>query len=300
MEWNEEMTYDKMREFLYELSARFPEMTMGSIGESILGRSLPFLAIGKGEAASLFVGTHHSAESITASMLLRFAEMILENDRSGQKLCGFDVRQILTHRTLYLIPMLNPDGVAIRLGGEKEAGLFAKRVLNMNGHRNFSLWQANARGVDLNHNYDAAFDCCKEAERSQGIFSGGPTKYGGEYPESEPESAALVHFTRYLAPRLHLVMALHTQGEEIYYDFEGHTPKNGRMLADCFSKVSGYRVASPPKEASAGGYKDFVIREFDIPAFTVECGNGKNPLPPSELHGICQKVFPILLTAAAY
>jgi hypothetical protein len=203
-------------------------------------------------------------------------------------------------RSLYIVPMLNPDGVAIRHFGADAAGLFKKRVIAMNGNHNFSLWQANARGVDLNHNYDAEFEQCKKAERALGIISGGPTRYGGDYPESEPESGALVHLTRILSPTLKAVLALHTQGEEIYWDFAGDAPKNARMLAECFSRVSGYTVASPPAEASYGGYKDFVIREFRIPAFTIECGRGKNPLPSSDFYAIYDRVLPILLTAAAF
>ena len=51
----------------------------------------------------------------------------------------------------------------------------------------FTHWQANARGVDLNHNYDAGFLEYKQIEAEQGILGGGPTRYSGECPESEPE-----------------------------------------------------------------------------------------------------------------
>jgi g-D-glutamyl-meso-diaminopimelate peptidase len=284
-----------------ELQKKYPDLRVGSIGKSILGRSIPLITLGNGKSASLFVGAHHSAEAITTLLLMKMIEDILTNEKtSAHRLAGFDIRQILSHRSLYIVPMLNPDGVAIRHFGADAAGLFKKRVIAMNGNHNFSLWQANARGVDLNHNYDAEFEQCKKAERALGIISGGPTRYGGDYPESEPESGALVHLTRILSPTLKAVLALHTQGEEIYWDFAGDAPKNARMLAECFSRVSGYTVASPPAEASYGGYKDFVIREFGIPAFTIECGRGKNPLPSSDFYAIYDRVLPILLTAAAF
>ncbi len=300
IDYHAPVSYTGLCEFLHMLPQR-DSISVGSIGESILGREIPLVSLGMGEAASLFVGTHHAAESITTLLLLKFIEDILEKESAADpRLAGFDVRQILRHRKLHIVPMLNPDGVEIRQEGEGAAGILAERVLRMNGDHNFSLWQANARGVDLNHNYDAEFEKCKKAEEAQGIFSGGPTRYGGTYPESEPETAALVSLTEWLSPVLKAVIALHTQGEEIYYDFMGEAPKGARMLAECFARASGYAVAAPPKEASFGGYKDFVIAKYGIPAFTIECGKGKNPLPPSDFDGIYEKVLPILLTAAAY
>lgn len=72
------------------------------------------------------------------------------------------------------------------------------------------------------------------------------------------------------------------------------------MLAECFSRVSGYSVSKPSGIASYGGYKDWVISKLGIPAFTIECGKGENPLPPCDFDKIYKKVLPILLTAAAF
>ena len=44
------------------------------------------------------------------------------------------------------------------------------------GSEDFTRWQANVRGVDLNHNYDAGFDAYKQLEPSLGITGGGPTR----------------------------------------------------------------------------------------------------------------------------
>ncbi len=301
IDYESPVTPEILDEFIRDIRVRFPTLECGSIGESILGKTIPLIRLGQGKSASLFVGAHHGAEAITSLFLMKFTEDIMENEKTcTHRLAGFDTRQILTHRSIYIVPMLNPDGVAIQRFGADAAGIFKKRVLAMNGNHNFSLWQANARGVDLNHNYDAEFEKCKEAERLLGIYSGAATRYGGDHPESEPETHALAHLTRMLMPSLKLAIALHTQGEEIYWDFCKKAPKDASMLAECFSRVSGYAVASPPKEASYGGYKDFVIQEFGIPAFTIECGRGKNPLPPSDFYAIYEKILPLLLTAAAY
>ncbi|MBQ8419986.1 MAG: M14 family metallocarboxypeptidase [Clostridia bacterium] len=295
------VTPEILQAFTDELIAKHQDIEISTLGASILGRNIPLYQLGHGKSASLFVGAHHGAEAITSLLLMKFTEDILDAKRRGlSRLAGFSVGGLLERRSIYIVPMLNPDGVAIAHLGAQAAGVLKDRVKSINGSEDFSLWQANARGVDLNHNYDAEFAKCKEAEHALGIFASAPTRYGGEYPESEPETAALADLTRMLSKQLRLAVALHTQGEEIYRDFEGKAPKGANMLAECFSRVSGYRVARPPKEASYGGYKDFVIQKLGIPAFTIECGNGKNPLPPCAFYGIYQKVLPILLTAASF
>ena len=294
--------YKRILTYVNTISERFPGTESSFIGTSILGRGILCLRIGHGKSASLFVGAHHGMEHITSLLLVKFLEDALSCERSNTRLAGgFDVRYILAHRSIYVIPMLNPDGVEIEIHGADTAGPLKERLISMNGgNLNFASWQANARGVDLNHNYDAGFSECRKLEKEHGIYSGGPTRYGGEHPESEPETAALCRLTRFLSPELRCAVALHTQGEEIYWDYLGNAPKDSRMLAECFANVSGYQVSAPDGIASYGGYKDWVISELGIPAFTIECGYGKNPLPPSDFYKIYEKVLPILLTAAAF
>ena len=206
--------YERMTDCINAILEKYPQTENGYIGTSILGRGLLYLRLGHGKSASLFVGAHHGMEHITSNLLIKFIEDALACERSGARIAGgFDVRYILAHRSVYVIPMLNPDGVEIETGGAETAGLLRERLLAMNGgNHNFVSWQANARGVDLNHNYDAGFAECRKLEHEHGIYSGGPTRYGGEYPESEPETAALCRLTRFLTPNLRCAVALHTQG----------------------------------------------------------------------------------------
>ena len=209
--------------------------------------------------------------------------------------------KIKTESTVFVVPMLNIDGCAIARGDFGRDSPIFSHIEKINGGNDFSAWQANARGVDLNHNYDAGFDKCKESERAACITSPSPTRYGGDHPSSEPETAALCRLTQTLAPRLSTAVALHTQGEEIYFDYCGKVPSGARELAERMALVSGYRLSRPDEDIAAhAGYKDWVIEKFGIPAFTVECGKGKNPLPPEDFDGIYKKVRPILIEAALF
>ena len=174
------VTPEILQAFTDELIAKHQDIEISTLGASILGRNIPLYQLGHGKSASLFVGAHHGAEAITSLLLMKFTEDILDARRRGlSRLAGFSVGGLLERRSIYIVPMLNPDGVAIAHLGAQAAGVLKDRVKSINGSEDFSLWQANARGVDLNHNYDAEFAKCKEAERALGIFASAPTRYAG-------------------------------------------------------------------------------------------------------------------------
>ena len=114
----------------------------------------------------------------------------------------------------------------------------------------------------------------------------------GQYPESEPETRVLADLCRRVSFRH--VVALHTQGEEIYWRYGDHTPPQSRMMAQVLAAVSGYAVADPSENASHGGFKDWFIQCFHRPGFTIEWGKGVNPLPVSDFLPAYQKAAEML------
>ena len=253
-------THEMLLAELAALALRYPEIKMTTIGHSVNGKSLPALKIGKGNVKLLYVGTHHGLESITSALLMKFLSELCEHVAKGNMICGINPRYIYGTRCIYMIPMLNPDGVEL-------------------------CTQANANGVDLNHNYNAGFEEYKKIEKELGIDGPAPTRYSGKYPESEPETQAICSFIRALVPFKYL-FTFHTQGEEIYSGYNGYEPKNSLRVARALARYSGYTHTQPEHIASYGGLKDWYVNEFFRPAFTIECGRGKNPLPMTELSGI--------------
>lgn len=292
MDYCKEIGYKEMMEQAQKLRIECGAQVC-SIGKSVRGRELICITLGGGKDCVLIVGVHHGMERITAGIALRFARDIAKG-----AVWGDDTARVLSERCIYIVPMLNPDGAEIALGRTDENERYM--LSQMRGGDRLEYWQANARGVDLNHNYDAGFELCREEERNMGIFTAGSTRYGGKCAESEPETQALCRLTRSISPRLRAVLALHTQGEEIYYDYCGNIPDGGEELARIMASRSGYALATPEAIASHGGYKDWVIDRFGIPAFTLECGLGKNPLPPTELPDIYDKLASALAAFAAF
>lgn len=290
------MDYKELQGQIKTFSNKYPFCDCFSIGQSWEGRELYCIKIGVGEKICVYVGSHHSLEWCTTEILMRFANEFCECFKKENKIKGYNTKTVMTKTTIYIIPMLNPDGVELNINGISKEHPLYERVTKMNGNSDiFDEWQANIRGVDLNHNYNAAFGDGKMRERQQGIFSGGKTRYGGEYPESEKETVALCYFVRSIKPDM--VMAFHSQGREIYYDFRGKLPKNAEGLAAIYAKMCGYTLSKPVGIAAVGGFKDWFIEEFDLPGFTIEAGEGKNPLTKEQTE-VAYSELKELMTAA--
>jgi g-D-glutamyl-meso-diaminopimelate peptidase len=164
------------------------------------------------------------------------------------------------------------------------------------GSTDFSSWQANGRGVDLNHNYNCGFAEYKKLEYEMNIIDGAPSKYSGESPESESEVGYLCNYLRF-NDNIGAVITLHSQGEEIYYSSMGKTTLRSLPLAKSFSRMSGYALSVPEGSAAYGGMLDWCIHELGIPAFTFECGKGKNPLPIDNMFKIYTDLREVLFSA---
>ncbi len=273
------MTSDVLYEAIKKLCDTYDFVLESELGRSILGRPIPLLRMGTGERTVLYVGAHHGMEWLTSMILLDFIDELCDAYIAKRETVGLLPDFILRSRSLLFVPMLNPDGVDLAINGLASGGILAERQLRMNGgSTDFSHWQANARGVDLNHNYSYGFREYKEIERKLGLTGGAPTRYSGESSESEPESAAIANLIRTVIP--HAIYTFHTQGEEIYCG--GMTHEKAMAMARTLSALSGYRLGRAEGPAAYGGLTDYAVEEFSIPSFTIECGKGKNPLPISD------------------
>ena len=251
-------------DYAFQLSAarqlsRESNVRLRVIGESRCKRKIICLKIGKSAEMPLIAAGFHGMEYLTVLCALRFA-----NEYAAKK----------PNQGLLIVPCVNPDGTEIALHGAKSACRYEKFVRNTGDEKR---WQANARGVDINHNFDADWENVKRRETETGITRPAATRFGGFCPESEPETKALTKLCR--RESISRVLALHSQGREIYWDFGKHTPKSCLSLAEKMSEISGYKVASPEPIAAGGGFKDWFIEKLHRCGFTVEIGKGKNPLP---------------------
>lgn len=284
-------SYQTVRQKLYELNREYPFLKLFSIGRSVLGRKLFALGLGNLQNATAVVAAIHGQEWLTTLLSIRFAEDLCWAVRQRTAFCGESPWKVLEQKGLIVIPLANPDGVEIGLYGASAALHLRAQVERMLCDAKRS-WQANARGVDLNHNFNAGFTQLKAMEMASGITRPCERQFGGYAPHSEPETKALVNLC--LGLRVKRLIALHSQGEEIYYHYGDHTPFDALELAEQMAAVSGYCVAVPNGMASHGGLKDWFIQQTGRNGFTVEVGKGENPLPVEDFLPVYQKVKPLL------
>ena len=95
-----------------------------------------------------------------------------------------------------------------------------------------------------------------------------------------------------------LLLAFHTQGEVIYWRYGDLDVPGARDIAATFAAVSGYSPEDTPYDSSFAGYKDWFIRSFRRPGFTIECGRGLNPLPLTDFPEIRRRCLGILTLGA--
>ena len=93
------------------LLMRYPFLSGGVIGKSVMGKSIPYLSIGQGKDEVFYNASHHANEWITTPLLLKFIEEYSESFANGGSLYGTLAVQLFKKATLYIVPMVNPDGV---------------------------------------------------------------------------------------------------------------------------------------------------------------------------------------------
>ena len=278
------------------LTARYPFITASSIATSAYGRKVTLLRMGEGRQSVLYNASHHANEWITTPVVLHFLEEYAEAVMNEEDLFGLDATTLFRRTRLDLVPMVNPDGVDLVTGAiAPESAQYEVARLIAAYYPDIPFpngWKANLMGVDLNLNYPAGWEQARENKFAQGFTGPAPRDYVGEAPLDQPETAAMAQLTRQTRPRL--TLSYHAQGEVIYWKFMNLEPAGAEEIGREFARVSGYALEDTPFASGFAGYKDWFIQDFDRPGYTVEVGQGENPLPLSQFDRIYRDNLGIL------
>ena len=270
-------------------ASRGPNGAAGIYGRSVAGAALRWFAMGRsGGRRVLLTAAHHANEWITAPLLMRFAWELAAGVWPGA----------LDDTRVWFAPLVNPDGVSLVTGQLASGALYenARRIAEQFPAVPFpGGWKANIRGVDLNLQYPAGWEEAKEIKYAAGWDRPAPRDYVGSAPLCAPESRALYRLTKRVSPDL--VVALHTQGRVIYWRYLDLEPPGARQCGEALAAASGYALEDTPYASGHAGYKDWFILEYDRPGYTVECGEGENPLPYSDFDIIYPDVRALLAQA---
>ena len=271
-------TYDEMMEDLIAFDLKYPELVeLEIIGQSYLGVDIPVIRLGNTNADKhvMLQGGIHGREHATTWLLMALIDFWLDQDPTSYADVCF-----------HIIPMVNPDGIAISQTGKLPASLQAVYQSDLkNGYTTLSQkeyaeqWKANGRGVDLNRNFAA--DWASITQRT------GPSseQYRGTAPFSEPETQMLRDYThRY---DFDATLSYHATGSIIYYEYGKDKKVNAlsESLGKAVYQVTGYFLVGN-EGVDCAGYKDWAIDVEKIPSLTVEIGSQGVPLKSRELYAL--------------
>lgn len=290
-------SYEKMMDAVNRLIQNYPFLKLSVIGKSIMGKELVALEIGRGEKKVCYSAAFHANEWITSLLLLRFLEEYAKAVLERGNLYGTDAMRLYDETTLFIIPLVNPDGVDLVTGVLTEGAAYEQAASIGAAYAQIPFpdgWKANIRGVDLNLQFPADWELARQIKFAQGYTTmPAPRDYVGTKPLSEPESRAMYEFT--LQQKFSLILAYHTQGEVIYWKYKDLEPDCSKEIAEYFGRVSGYAVEETPYASGNAGYKDWFILQYDKPGYTIEAGYGENPLPICDFNEIYKRNTGILV-----
>ena len=297
---NTNYTYEIMRSDIYELNKSYPFIQVQNIGYSVLGKTLPVIKLGNGAKHVFYSASFHANEWITTIILMKFIEDYCIAYTNNTNIFGYNIKNLFSNTSIYIAPMVNPDGINLVTDAYSNNSSIYRSFQNIANNYPKILfpngWKANFNGVDLNLQFPADWEQAKEIKYSQGFTSPAPRDFVGYGPLTEPESLAVYNFT--LRNNFRLVISYHTQGQEIYWNFQNINPPNGYQIGTQFANASGYTLANVPFNSSFAGYKDWFIQNYNKPGYTIEAGLGNNPLPISQFNKIYNDNIGILILGA--
>ena len=299
--WNVQPVTSKNTEREIESLLRtYPFMRSERLATTAFGRPISTLVVGNGPRKVLYSAAFHANEWITTLILLTFARQLGEAIVSGGEIAGRNARQLKEKVTIYMVPLVNPDGVDLVTGATPPTSPeYALATALSENYPNIPFpdgWKANLLGVDLNLQFPAGWAQAREIKFMQGFTRPGPRGYVGRAPLDQVESRVMEGYTQVIDPAL--VLAFHSQGEEIYWQFEDIFVPGARELGQRLAQVSGYTLADTPYASSFAGYKDWFIKMYRRPGYTIEVGRGENPLPLEQFPEIYRANLPLLVEAA--
>ncbi len=307
-------TYDEMTELLHNLESNNSDiMSLTSLGKTYEDRDIWMVKISdnvsnnEDEPEVLLIGAHHGNEKPSYEVLIYFIKHIVQNysrkntdnDGDGEvnedPIDGMDndidglidedpsedrVRDVTNNTEIYIIPMLNPDGV--------EAGIRKNCAPN---YGPFGLSkEITSYGVDLNRNYGYRWFFLFIFPKFYFLstsYDDESNVYRGEKPFSELETKAIRKLVS--EQDFKICLSYHTYGKLIIYPW-GYTklPAKDKKLFESIGKdikqINNYTLGqSVFLYPTIGDACDWLYGRKRVISYTIELGDSHAPSDPAIL-----------------
>ncbi len=295
---HQKYTYGEYKTDIKQLKKKYKKNChVNVIGKSADNRNLYEVVVGNPDAKKhlVVIANLHAREYMTTQLCMKQIEYYLDNYK--MKVNGKKISKVLKKVAIHYVPSCNPDGTAISQFGR---GSIRDKTLRSNLYKmsgSSSRWKANARGVDLNRNWDVSFK--KRGSR-------GPSGYSGPSAASEPETKAIVKMVDRIEKkegRIVGVVSYHSTGSILYGRCAGNaTAKVKRQTTRMYQtaqSLTGYSLM--PTEYLSRAYgcsREYFLYKRNIPCITLEVGKGSCPLGSGEFASIWSKNKDVVIREA--
>lgn len=267
-------SYTQAKQMTEHLQNTYPAAGLHVLGRSWAKRSIFSFTVGTGEESVLLLGGLSAQNPTIPPILYRFFERLCQSELRDTTLSAVKIRNSLRERRVTVVPCLNPDAFEIRQFGALGAGCYAGLVSRAAG-RSYKTWCANARGVNVAHNFDFShMPVLPEAAEQGNSAQPSPCIYAGPTSESEAETAALVRLCKREEFRHAIVLS--GTGEYVLWTVPDapSTVDDAPMAAKILASAARYTLVEPEPHTRHGCFAEWFSREFDKPAFEIAPGRG--------------------------
>lgn len=101
---------------LNTLYRKFPFLDIQSVRVSNLGNPINVVRLGTGNKKVFYSASFHANEFITSILLMKFIEDYCNAYVSNSKIYNYSVQDLFNSCSIYIMPMVNPDGVNLVTG----------------------------------------------------------------------------------------------------------------------------------------------------------------------------------------
>jgi|WetSurMetagenome_2_1015567.scaffolds.fasta_scaffold00443_20 carboxypeptidase T len=281
-------TYDELTVILQNLAMNHSDiMSLSSIGKTYEGRDLWMVKLSDNvnqeevEPGVLFMGAHHGNEKPSYEVCLFFIQYMVEQYENNSLP---EIRSTINSTQIYVIPMVNPDGVeaGTRKNLEPNRGSFGYKT------------EITSVGVDLNRNYGYRwlrfFLLAPLYIGSTSVFDNNDA-YRGQRPFSENETQAIRQFMD--THKITISISYHTYGELILFPW-GYTilPAKDKpvfvSIGENISNINDYHYdQSVNLYPTIGDASDWMYGTYGVLAYTIELGKSFAPSDPNVIQEMC-------------
>ena len=308
-------SYQQMTDLLKNLQKNHEDiMKLESLGKTYEGRDIWMIKLSDNveldekEPGILLIGAHHGDEKISFEILIFYIDYMVKNytlDNADDDNDGFvnedpidgkdndndgqidedpseeRVRNSIDNTQIFIVPMLNPDGV------------------EANSRKNCNPNSRTGVNINRNYGYDWIYYDLFPGQYGE-IWANEETSgnYKGPYGYSENETKAIKKLAESVT--INISLSYHSGAEVVFYPWYHTTAKTLHenlfiSIGEDMAEISGYPLWTgtdtvfPKPGGTLGTSENFLYGEHKILAYTVESARQKAPTNPTLVYNKCFK-----------